>query len=129
MNAAGLDWMLIAKGNQPALADEICSRDWESFPPQHITDETGHGGHDVRVIRAAPATDDIKARWPGAAQMFLMERYRHPRTAAMGDISTCAAARQALLACARQLAAQVSCETVTGIISLTPCQASRPAHP
>jgi len=33
MNAAGLDWMLIAKGNQPALEDEICSFDWESFPP------------------------------------------------------------------------------------------------
>ena len=114
----------------PTLEDQICSRDRESFPASaHITDETGHGGHDVHVIRAAPATDDIKARWPGAAQMFLMERYRHPRTAAMGDISTCAAARQALLACARQLAAQVSCETVTGIISLTPCQASRPAHP
>ena len=122
--------MLIAKGSQPTLEDQICSRDRESFPASaHITDETGHGGHDVHVIRAAPATDDIKARWPGAAQMFLMERYRHPRTAAMGDISTCAAARQALLACARQLAAQVSCETVTGIISLTPCQASRPAHP
>jgi hypothetical protein len=33
MNAAGLDWMLIAKGNQPALEDQICSFDWESFPP------------------------------------------------------------------------------------------------
>jgi len=33
MNAAGLDWMLIAKGSQPALEDEICSFDWESFPP------------------------------------------------------------------------------------------------
>jgi hypothetical protein len=33
MNAAGLDWMLTAKGNQPALEDQICSHDWESFPP------------------------------------------------------------------------------------------------
>ena len=33
MNAAGLDWMLIAKGNQATLEDEICSHDWESFPP------------------------------------------------------------------------------------------------
>jgi len=101
------------------------------FPPQHITDETGHGRHDVRVIRAAPATDAIQARWPGAAQMFLIERYRHPRTRAMGDISICGtgpadaqAAGQALLACARQLGAKVSCESVTGIISLTPSQAS-----
>lgn len=33
MNAAGIDWMLIAKGNQAGLEDEICSFDWESFPP------------------------------------------------------------------------------------------------
>jgi len=79
MNAAGIDWMLISKGSQPALEDQICSFGWESFPPQHITDETGHGRHDVRVIRAAPATEAIRTRWPGAAQMFLIERYRHPR--------------------------------------------------
>jgi hypothetical protein len=36
MNAAGLDWMLIAKGNQPALENEICSFDWESFPPSAL---------------------------------------------------------------------------------------------
>jgi hypothetical protein len=68
MNAAGIDWMLIANGSQPTLEDQICSHGRESFPPQHITDETGHGRHDVRVIRAVPATDAIKARWPGAAQ-------------------------------------------------------------
>jgi len=33
MNKAGLDWMLIAKGNQPALEEQICSFGWESFPP------------------------------------------------------------------------------------------------
>lgn len=33
MNAAGLDWMLIAKGNQPTLEEQICSFGWESFPP------------------------------------------------------------------------------------------------
>ena len=33
MNAAGLDWMLIAKGNQPGLEEQICSFGWESFPP------------------------------------------------------------------------------------------------
>ena len=128
MNTAGLDWMLIAKGNQPALEDQICAFDWESFPPQHVTDETGHGRHDVRIIRAAPATGAIKASWPGTEQMFLIERYRHPRTAAMGDISACRAggqdAGQALLACARELGAKVSCETVTGITSLSDRQAS-----
>jgi predicted transposase YbfD/YdcC len=67
----------------------------------------------------------------GAAQMFLIERYRHPRAKAMGDTGICAAgpaagetAGQALLACARQLGAKVSCETVTGIISLSARQAS-----
>lgn len=104
------------------------------FPPQHVTDETGHGRHDVRVIRAAPATQTIRARWPGAQQIFLIERYRHKRTAAMGDISACTAAGrhgqapapQAALACARQLGAQVSCETVTGIISV-PARRAGPA--
>ena len=103
------------------------------FPPLHVTDETGHGRHDVRVIRAAPATEAIRASWPGAGQMFLIERYRHPRTAAMGDTSACTAgpgggqdAGQALLACARQPGAKVSCETVTGITSLTARQASPP---
>jgi len=33
MNKAGIDWMLIAKGNQPGLEEQICSHDWESFPP------------------------------------------------------------------------------------------------
>jgi len=33
MNAAGIDWMLIAKGNQAGLEDQICSFGWESFPP------------------------------------------------------------------------------------------------
>ena len=82
----------------------------------------------MRVIRAAPATEAIRARWPGAKQMFLIERYRHPRAAAMGDISACRAGsqspEQALFACARQLGAKVSCETVTGIVSLSARQAS-----
>jgi hypothetical protein len=63
--------------------------------------------------------------------MFLIERYRHPRTRAMGDTSICRAgpadghgAPDALLACARQLGAKVSCESVTGIACLTPGQAS-----
>jgi len=62
--------------------------------------------------------------------MFLIERYRHPRTRAMGDISACRAggegrdAGQALLTCARQLGAKVSCEAVTGITSLSAGQAS-----
>jgi hypothetical protein len=133
MNAAGIDWMLIAKGNQPALEDETCSFDWESVPPQHITDETGHGRHDVRVIRAAPASKAITARWPRAAQIFLIERYRHKRTTRMGDISACAArpggeaaAGRAVFDCARQLGTLVSCETVTGIISV-PARRATPA--
>ena len=132
MNKAGLDWMLIAKGNQPTLEDQICSYDWESVPVsrQHHTNETGHGRHDVRVIRVADATDTIKTRWPGTQQMFLIERYRHARTTAMGDISACTTtgphadtAPTDLFGCAQQLHARVSCETVTGIISLTPRQA------
>ena len=103
------------------------------FPPQHVTDQAGHGRHDVRVVRAAPAPEAIRARWPGAEQMFLIERYRHPRTKAMGDISACTArpageapAAQAVLACARYLGARLSCEAVTGIISV-PARRAGPA--
>ena len=63
--------------------------------------------------------------------MFLIERYRHPRTRAPGDIGICTTAAgsgqdagQALLACARQPGAKVSCEAVTGITSLSAGQAS-----
>jgi len=83
----------------------------------------------VRVIRAAEAPQAIKDRWPGAEQIFLIERYRHPRTRAMGDISACHAGRdagQALLACAAQLGVKVSCEAVTGIISV-PARRAGPA--
>ncbi len=86
----------------------------------------------MRVVRAAPAPEAIRARWPGAEQMFLIERYRHPRTKAMGDISACtpgpgqAPAGQAVFACARQLGARVSCEAVTGIISV-PARRAGPA--
>jgi len=83
----------------------------------------------VRVIRAAEAPQAIKDRWPGAEQIFLIERYRHKRTAAMGDISACTAGRdgqQAVLACARQPGAQISCEAVTGIISV-PARRAAPA--
>ncbi len=83
----------------------------------------------MRVIRAAEAPQAIKDRWPGAEQIFLIERYRHPRTRAMGDISACHAGRdagQALLACAAQLGVKVSCEAVTGIISV-PARRAGPA--
>ncbi len=87
----------------------------------------------MRVIRAAPAPETIRARWPGAGQIFLIERYRHPRTKAMGDISACTArpagetpAHQAVLACAAQLGARLSCEAVTGIISI-PARRAAPA--
>jgi hypothetical protein len=84
----------------------------------------------VRVVRAAPAPAAVKARWTGAEQIFLIERYRHPRTKAMGDISACTAGRggsqdagQAVLTCARHLGAKLSCEAVTGIISVPARQA------
>ena len=91
MNAAGLDWMPRPRATSPPSKTRSAPTTGSPFPPQHITDETGHGRHDVRVIRAAPASEQIKARWPGAGQMFLIERYRHQRTKAMGDISLCTA--------------------------------------
>ena len=130
MNTLGVAWILTLKDNQPGLYAAADAHPWHDEPVLHATAGTGHGRHEVRTIRVTsqvPAA--ISQRFPGAAQLMLIERYRHPvrgRDAA----AACRAATAAgdgddlgLSACAAACRAKVSCETVLAVTALTPAQA------
>ena len=79
MNSLGVAWMLILKDNQPGLYAAADAHPWDNEPVLHGASETGHGRHEVRLIRVTshiPA--QITDKLPGAAQLMLIERYRHP---------------------------------------------------
>lgn len=128
MNAASIGWMLILKDNQPGLYAAADAHIWEDEPVLHATSEVSHGRHEVRTIRVTSIVpDQIRAKLPGAGQLLLIERYRHPvrGTAAANACraaSTCG--DPALTACAAACGAKVSCETVLAVTALTPAQAS-----
>ena len=78
MNSLGVAWMLILKDNQPGLYAAADGHPWDKEPILHGASETGHGRHEVRLIRVTshiPA--QITDKLPGTAQMMLIERYRH----------------------------------------------------
>ena len=78
MNSLGVAWMLILKDNQPGLYAAADGHPWDNEPILHGASETGHGRHEVRLIRVTshiPA--QITDKLPGTAQMMLIERYRH----------------------------------------------------
>jgi predicted transposase YbfD/YdcC len=66
-------YVMIVKQNTQALYDKIDTLDWASVPIAHQSTETGHGRSDKRTIRVLDAPDDLG--FPGAAQVFLLERY------------------------------------------------------
>ena len=126
MNALAVAWMLILKDNQPGLYAAADSHSWEHEPVLHGASETGHGRHEIRTIRVTsqiPAA--ITEKLPGAAQLMLIERYRHPlprggapavcRDGDPGDHDP--------LACAAACGTKLSCETVLAVTALTPAQA------
>jgi len=101
-----------------------------STPARRATAETGHGRHEVRTIRVSSHVPElIRRKLPGAAQLTLIERYRHDvrgRDAA----AACRAATAdgdgddpGLTACAQAHGAKMSCETVLAVTALTPAQA------
>src|SRR5208283_5263473 len=105
MNAAGIGWMLILKDNQPGLYAAADAHIWEDEPVLHATSEVSHGRHEVRTIRVTSIVpDQIRANLPGAGQLILIERYRHPVRGTSG--------------------AKVSFETVRAVTALAPSQAS-----
>ena len=131
MNEHQIGWILTLKDNQPGLYALADAHPWQDEPVLHATSQTGHGRHEVRTIRVtSQVPGQITERFPRAAQLILIERYRHPvrgREAA----AACRAATAdgdgddlGLTACAGHCGAAVSCETVLAVTALTPAQAS-----
>ena len=66
-------YVMIVKQNTPKLYDKIDALDWANAPIAHETLDIGHGRRDKRTIRVLDAPADLG--FPGAAQVFLVERY------------------------------------------------------
>ena len=68
-------YVMTVKCNTPKLFAAIDALDWASIPVQHETAETGHGRRERRTIQVTDAPDHVKDLFPGARQVFLIERY------------------------------------------------------
>jgi len=66
-------YVMIVKQNTRKLHDKIDALDWANAPIAHETLDVGHGRRDKRTIRVLDAPEDLG--FPGAAQVFLLERY------------------------------------------------------
>lgn len=69
----GAHYVMTVKENTPALFARIDALDWASVAITHQTEERGHGRHERRTLRVLDAPADLG--FPGAAQVFLIERY------------------------------------------------------
>ena len=127
MNDLGVAWMLILKDNQPGMYDAASAWNWEDEPVLAGTSQTAHGRHEVRTIRVTSEVPGlIQARLPGAAQLALIERYRHP-IPGRADAAACRRGDPAdhdPVACAAALGAKLQAETVLAVTALVPAQAS-----
>lgn len=130
MNAMSIGWILILKDNQPGMYAAADAHSWKHEPVLHATAETGHGRHEVRTIRVTSHVPElVRRKMPGAAQLTLIERYRHD-VRGRGAAAVCRAATAdgdgddlGLTACAAAHGAKMSCETVLAVTALTPAQA------
>src|SRR5258708_11088245 len=68
-------YVMTVKQNTPGLFADLDALDWASVPVQHVTDEAGHGRRERRTIQVMNAPACIKARFPHARQVALIERY------------------------------------------------------
>lgn len=92
--------MLTAKDNQPTLKTHIEDLHLTDSPPQHQTTDKGHGRIEVRSIRTSEELNDY-LEFPHVRQVFCIRR----------DVTHLGKNKQ-------------SSETVYGITSLSPSQAS-----
>lgn len=84
--AAGGDYVLPVKGNQPELRDtiqELCATAAATAASAAAgcvaqTEDRGHGRRELRWLRAVPLTGDALV-WGGARQVFRLERRRFYR--------------------------------------------------
>ena len=124
MNKLRVSWILDLKDNQPGLYVLADAHPWNDEPVLHATAEVGHGRHEIRTIRVtSQVPDGIIRRFPGTAQIMLIERYRHDVRGSDATAACRAAGDDPHMAvCAA--GAKISCETVLALTALTPAQAS-----
>jgi predicted transposase YbfD/YdcC len=72
LHAHDIDFIMIAKGNQPSLFAALDAIDWPAVPIRHWIEEQGHGRHEIRTIQLAPAPPGLPI--PHVQQAFLIER-------------------------------------------------------
>ncbi|MDQ2874437.1 MAG: ISAs1 family transposase, partial [Actinomycetota bacterium] len=68
-------YVMTVKGNTPALFADLDALDWASVPVRHETAGKGHGRHERRTIQVMDAPAHVRARFPHAQQVALIERY------------------------------------------------------
>jgi predicted transposase YbfD/YdcC len=126
MNALGVAWMVILKDNQPGMYAAADAHPWENEPVLHGSSQTGHGRHEIRLIKVTSQIPDlITGKLPGAQQMMLIERYRHqlPRGGAPAACTSGDPGDHDPLACAAACGMKLQAETVLAVTALTPAQA------
>ena len=126
MNALGVAWMVILKDNQPGMYAAADAHPWDNEPVLHGTSQTGHGRHEIRLIKVTSQIPDlITGKLPGAQQMMLIERYRHqlPRGGAPAACTSGDPGDHDPLACAAACGMKLQAETVLAVTALTPAQA------
>ncbi len=68
-------YVMTVKGNTPKLFDALDALDWAAVPISHQVTGTGHGRTEKRTIQVMDAPGHIRAMFPHARQVFLIERY------------------------------------------------------
>jgi len=69
----GAHYVMTVKENTKKLDQRIDALDWAQVPIGHQVEDTGHGRREKRTIRVLDAPADLG--FPGAAQVYLIERY------------------------------------------------------
>ncbi len=114
MNKLRIGWILDLKDNQPGLYALADAHPWHDEPVLHATAETGHGRHEIRTIRVtSQVPDGITRRFPGTAQMMLIERYRHDIRGSATAACRAAGDDPHMAGCAA--GHKISCETVLAL--------------
>jgi DDE_Tnp_1-associated/Transposase DDE domain len=68
-------YVMTVKQNTPGLWAELDGLDWAPVPVRHVTEEKGHGRRERRTIQVIDAPVQVRARFPHARQVALIERY------------------------------------------------------
>jgi predicted transposase YbfD/YdcC len=68
-------YVMTVKQNTPGLWAELDVLDWASAPVRHVTEDKGHGRRERRTIQVMDAPAHVRARFPHARQVALIERY------------------------------------------------------